>query len=61
MILSPKNLAQIKKHDFTKELKNFEYETKFDIQNTKLDSFEVLKEIRRCFQNGQRNNGRTTI
>lgn len=53
-VLSPKKLAQIKKHDFTKELKDFEYETKFDIQNSKLDGMGVLKKIRGCFKNNQR-------
>lgn len=51
--LSQKNLAQIKKHDFIKELKNFEYETKFDIKNKKLSSFGILKKIRSCFKNNQ--------
>lgn len=53
-VLSPKKLAQIQKHDFTKELKDFEYETKFDIQNKKLSSLEILKKIRRCFEKNQR-------
>lgn len=52
--MSPKKLAQIKKHDFTKELKDFEYETKFDIYGNKLDSLGVLKKIRGCFKNKQR-------
>jgi len=52
--LSPKKLAQVKKHDFTKELKDFEYETKFDIQDNKLGSLEVLKKIRRCFDGNKR-------
>jgi len=52
--LSPKQLAQIKKHDFTKELKDFEYETKFDIYNNTLGSLGILKKIRRCFRNNQR-------
>lgn len=51
--MSLKKLAQIKKHDFAKELKNFEYETKFDIKNNKLSSFEILKKIRNCFKNNQ--------
>lgn len=53
-VLSPKKLAQIQKHDFTKELKDFEYEMKFDIQNKKLDSLGILKKIRHCFQENQR-------
>ncbi len=52
--LSTKKLAQVKKHDFTKELKDFEYETKFDIQDNKLGSLEVLKKIRRCFDGNKR-------
>jgi len=52
-VLSPKKLAQIQKHDFTKELKDFEYETKFDIQDKKLNSLEILKKIRRCFEDSQ--------
>lgn len=52
MGISPKNLAQIKKHDFTKELKAFEYETKFNIKNKGLDSLEILKKIRSCFKDG---------
>lgn len=51
IVISPKKLAQIKKHDFTKELKDFEYETKFDIKTNKLGSLEVLKKIRSCFKN----------
>lgn len=54
MALSPKKLAQIQKHDFTKELKDFEYETKFDIQNKNLSSLEILKKIRHCFEENQR-------
>ena len=54
VILSSKKLAQIQKHNFTKELKNFEYETKFDIKNKKFNSLEILKKIRRCFENNQR-------
>ncbi len=52
--MSPKKLAQIKKHDFTKELKDFEYETKFDIQDNKFSSLEILKKIRRCFDENKR-------
>lgn len=54
IVLSPKNLSQIKRHDFTKELKDFEYETKFDIRNSGLDSLGILKKIRDCFKNNQR-------
>ncbi len=49
--LTKKDLAQVIKHDFTKELKDFEYETKFDISNKKLTSFQILKKIRSCFKN----------
>lgn len=48
-ILSLKNSAQIKKHDFTKDLKDFKYEIKFDIKDNKFSSLEVLKKSRRCF------------
>lgn len=54
VVLSPTKLAQIRKHDFTKELKDFEYETKFDIQNSKLGSLGILKKIRSCFENNKR-------
>lgn len=50
--VSQEQLAQIKKHDFTKELKDFEYETKFDIKDKELDSFKILKKIRGCFKSG---------
>jgi hypothetical protein len=53
-VLSPRKLAQIQKHDFTKELRDFEYETKFDIQNKKLGSLEILKKILSCFDKNQR-------
>lgn len=49
MKISPRDLAQVVEHDFTKELKNFEYEIKFTIQDDQRSSFEVLKEIRNCF------------
>jgi hypothetical protein len=54
MAISHKNFAQIQKHDFTKEIKDFEYETKFDIHGSKLGSFGVLNKIRGCFKNNQR-------
>lgn len=54
LALSTKKLAQIQKHNFTKELKGFEYETKFDIQDKKDSSLEILKKIRRCFKDNQR-------
>lgn len=50
IVVSPKKLAQIKRHDFTKELKDFEYEIKFDIKTNKLGSLEILKKIRSCFK-----------
>src|SRR3989338_272078 len=49
-----KVLIQIKKHDFTKELKDFEYETKFDIVNSGLSDLSVLKRIEGCFDDNRR-------
>lgn len=43
--------AIIRAHNFTKELKRFEYETKFDIKNKRLSNLEILKKIRDCFKN----------
>lgn len=54
MVLSSKNLATIQIHDFTKELRDFEYETKFDIHGGTSKIFWVLKKIRGCFKNNQR-------
>ncbi len=53
MTLSLEQFVQIKKHDFTKEFKDFEYETKFDIKDGKLGSLKVLNKIRSCFKNSQ--------
>ena len=47
----PKLLKTMRRHDFTKELKDFEYETKFDVRNARLGSLEILKKIRGCFKN----------
>lgn len=54
LTLSQKRLAQITGHNFTKELKDFEYETKFDIKNDRLSSLGILKMIRSCFKDNQR-------
>lgn len=46
-------IKKIRRHDFTKELKDFEFETKFQIINH--DSAQVfLKKIERCFKNSAR-------
>lgn len=46
-------IKQIRRHDFTKELKEIEYETKFDIQSETDDCFTVLKKIRECFRDAR--------
>ncbi len=47
----PATLKQIYDHDFTKELKDFEYETKFDIRARTNDSLHILKKVETCFKN----------
>jgi hypothetical protein len=49
-----KILAQIEKHDFTKELQDFEYETKFEVTDKNLTDFGVLKKIEGGFDGNQR-------
>ncbi len=49
--LSKKDLNVVIDHNFTKELKDFEYETKFTVTDKKLTSFGILKLVRSCFKN----------
>lgn len=54
MHIAKKQIETIKDHNFTKELKKFEYETKFDIKDVSSGSFGILKMIRGCFdENGR--------
>ena len=49
MQITQSQLKQVKNHNFTKELKDFEYETKFNIRGA-ATSLEVLRKIRACFR-----------
>ncbi len=42
-------IAKIEDHDFTKELKRFEYETKFSI-TTRKSALACLRDVERCFR-----------
>ncbi len=55
MLKKDKTLARIEKHDFTKELKDFEYETKFDVTDKGgLSALGILKKIQNCFDGSKR-------
>lgn len=42
-------LSRIIAHDFTKELKQFEFEVKFDIRPQQRDSLACLRKVEQCF------------
>lgn len=46
----PKILSQIRSHEFTKELKDFEFETKFDVRKeVGLSASALLAKVEKCF------------
>ena len=48
-----KALARVKSHEFTKEFKNFEFETKFDLtKRVKLNASNFLRKIEKRFTAG---------
>jgi hypothetical protein len=44
--LGAKSIQKIESHDFTKRLRRYEFEIKFDITDLNIGSFEMLKRIR---------------